>query len=272
MANTVNQLATVGNLLSFAFEAHEVRVIDEQGDSWFVLCDLLDSMETKTTVTAAVESINQGLGDGFVAGIPVHDARGQLRDTIIVAEAAATYLLSRSNTEQGRKLNRFVHVEVLPQIRRTGAYLPNMPDFDDPVAAARAWANEREAARTAEAAHRAAHRAALQRLETEQPYIELAHALTGATTMTRRDWLTMMKEENETDLKERALTQWLIESGYCYRDQASKELRAYAHHSHLFKLEYEMINGGYRPLLKVTGRGVLELTPRVVAAFSGAGQ
>jgi len=41
---------------------------------------------------------------------------------VIVAEAAATYLVARSNTEAGRRLNRFIHTEVLPQIRRTGAY------------------------------------------------------------------------------------------------------------------------------------------------------
>jgi phage antirepressor YoqD-like protein len=112
-------------------------------------------------------------------------------------------------------------------------------------------------------------RALLQQIETEQPYVELAHALTGATTMTRRDWLAMMKDEHETDLKEKALTQWLEDQGYCYRDQASRQLRAYAHYSNLFKLEYELINGGYRPLLKVTGQGVLELTPKVVAHFAG---
>ena len=45
-----------------------------------------------------------------------------MQQTIIVSEPAATYLMARSNTEQGRKLNRFIHVEVLPQIRKTGQY------------------------------------------------------------------------------------------------------------------------------------------------------
>ncbi|MCK7581060.1 MAG: hypothetical protein MZV65_39650 [Chromatiales bacterium] len=39
-----------------------------------------------------------------------------------------TFLVSRSNTETGRKLNRFIHTEVLPQIRKTGQYLvPKTP-------------------------------------------------------------------------------------------------------------------------------------------------
>jgi len=47
---------------------------------------------------------------------------GGVQQVIIVAEPAATYLVARSNTERGRKLNRFIHVEVLPSIRKTGGF------------------------------------------------------------------------------------------------------------------------------------------------------
>lgn len=108
-------------IIPFSFESHEIRVTDQSGASWFVLRDLLDAMQSKTTTTAAVESIKQGLGEGFVNDIPLQTAGGA-QAVIIVAEPAATYLLSRSNTEKGRELNRFIHVEVLPAIRKTGSY------------------------------------------------------------------------------------------------------------------------------------------------------
>jgi hypothetical protein len=41
---------------------------------------------------------------------------------IAIAEAAVTYLVARSNTEIGRRLNRFIHTEVLPAIREKGFY------------------------------------------------------------------------------------------------------------------------------------------------------
>jgi len=108
-------------LIHFSFNTKEVRVTDQNGNEWFILRDLLDAMESKTTTTAAVESIKQGLGEVFVNDIPLQTAGG-MQQVIIVAESAATYLLSRSNTDKGRELNRFIHVEVLPSIRKTGKY------------------------------------------------------------------------------------------------------------------------------------------------------
>lgn len=129
-----NQIVTQSNeqasssLVTFLFqagendEAHDVRATDKSGVSWFVLRDLLAAAKSSTKITDAADSIIQGLGDEFVADLPIKDAVGRTQRTVIVAEPAVTYLLSRSNTEQGRKLNRFIHVEVLPSIRKTGSY------------------------------------------------------------------------------------------------------------------------------------------------------
>lgn len=118
----------MSSLIPFSFNSREIRITDQDGTTWFILRDLLEAMESKTTTTAAVESINQGLGDGFVNDIPIVDSLGREQQAIIVAESSATYLLSRSNTEKGRELNRFIHVEVIPSIRKTGSYsVPNTP-------------------------------------------------------------------------------------------------------------------------------------------------
>lgn len=111
----------MSNLVPFSFGTASIRVIDNNGTPWFVLRDLLDAMESKTSVSNALESVKAGLGEGFSAGIPLQ-TNGGMQESTIVAEAAATYLLSRSNTEKGKELNRFIHVEVLPSIRQTGAY------------------------------------------------------------------------------------------------------------------------------------------------------
>jgi prophage antirepressor-like protein len=90
----------------FSFDStFSLRVVTINGEPWFVLRDLLAAMGTRTTTTAAIESIAQGLGDGFVVDIPIVDTLGRDQTATAVAEAAATYLLSRSNTETGRRLN-----------------------------------------------------------------------------------------------------------------------------------------------------------------------
>ncbi len=116
----------MAGIVPFAFQLDEsvveIRTIcNELGDPWFVLRDILSATKSSTTVTAAKSSIEQALGEGLVADIPLETAGGTQTATI-VAEAGATFLVSRSTTEAGKRLNRFIHLEVLPQIRKTGQY------------------------------------------------------------------------------------------------------------------------------------------------------
>lgn len=57
-----------------------------------------------------------------LAAQAIRDALGRMQPTFICAEPAVTFLVSRSNTEDGRRLNRFIHTEVLPALRKTGKY------------------------------------------------------------------------------------------------------------------------------------------------------
>lgn len=118
----------MAGIVPFAFRSDETTALEirticnDLGDPWFVLRDLLCAMNSTTKAADAKESIEQGLGNGLVADLPIVDSMNRQQVVTIVAEAAATYLVSRSNTEMGKKLNRFLHLEVLPQIRRTGGY------------------------------------------------------------------------------------------------------------------------------------------------------
>jgi prophage antirepressor-like protein len=115
----------MSNLTRFSFESHDLRIVDQHGQPWFVLKDLLASLGTSRTTYQSIESIEQGLGDGYTKDIPIPDRLGRLQNTTIIAEPAATFTLSRSNTDQGRRLNRFLHTEVLPALRKTGGYSIN---------------------------------------------------------------------------------------------------------------------------------------------------
>lgn len=111
------------SIIPFNFEAREIRTItDEQGAPWFVLKDVLENMGTTTTTTQALNHIFQGLGDGYNNVIPIVDALGRDQQVYIIAEPAMTYLTARSNSAQGRKLNRWLHIEVLPTLRKAGHY------------------------------------------------------------------------------------------------------------------------------------------------------
>lgn len=143
---------------------------------------------------------------------------------------------------------------------------PTLPDFSSPAAAARAWADAYEAEQAAKAQVLALE----HQITQDQPYTELAKAITGSSTMYVRDWIALMKEDHQASFKESQVREFLHEAGYWYWTQTTpKATRAYGHFSHLFKLEVEMINGYPRDVLKITGQGVLELTPVIINFFAG---
>ena len=128
VAQTVNP-----SLMTFTFRAdgtteeQPVRVVDQSGQSWFILRDTLQAMGSSTRPADAKVSIEQGLGEGVVVNYPLQTAGG-VQETTIISEPAVTFLLARSNTERGRQLNRWIHTEVIPSIRKTGSYsLPQAP-------------------------------------------------------------------------------------------------------------------------------------------------
>jgi prophage antirepressor-like protein len=110
------------NIILLHFEQSEVRTGDVDGNPVFCLADLLDSMQSTTTATAAKAVIEEHLGDGVVINIPIVDGLGRNQDALFTYAPGATFLLSRSRTKAGKRLNKWIHSEVLPSIAKTGSY------------------------------------------------------------------------------------------------------------------------------------------------------
>jgi prophage antirepressor-like protein len=128
--------------INFDFEGCDVRVIqDEQGEPWFVLKDVLKAMGSSTRPAIAKNTLDQQLGDGVYNEYPILDLLGRTQEVTIISESATTFLVARSNTESGKRLNKWIHTEVLPQIRKTGSYQtqPALPDFRNPMEAIDAY-------------------------------------------------------------------------------------------------------------------------------------
>jgi prophage antirepressor-like protein len=81
--------------------------------------------------------------------------QGGAQETIVINESGIISLALLSKLPSAKPYRRWVTSEVLPTIRKTGSYsvnqAPALPDFTDPVIAARAWADEVEKKQIAEA-------------------------------------------------------------------------------------------------------------------------
>jgi prophage antirepressor-like protein len=113
--------ATAAQIRPFSFDGIAVRTLVQPDGEWFVLKDVIKAMGSTTRTSDAIRSIEQGLGEGVVVDYPLLTKGGE-QVVLIVSEAGVSFLLARSNTERGRKLNRFIHMEVLPALRRDGVY------------------------------------------------------------------------------------------------------------------------------------------------------
>ena len=109
------------NLSFFQYGTNNLRTFND-GEIAFCLSDVLNAMNSTTTTTQAQSLISEGLGDGYNILIPIPDSIGRAQDTAFIREAALTFLLSRSRTASGKGLNKLIHTEILPSIRKTGKY------------------------------------------------------------------------------------------------------------------------------------------------------
>lgn len=110
-------------LKTLQFEDHDVRIlIDDQGEPWFVLGDVLDPLGL-TNVTRATERLD----DEDLSSTQVLAADGKVRDMKIVNEPGLYTLILGSRKPEARAFKKWVTSEVLPSIRKTGRYeVPGM--------------------------------------------------------------------------------------------------------------------------------------------------
>lgn len=110
----------------FDFHGANVRVItDEQGEPWFIAKDICDVLGTDTKDLRAILDADEIAN---LDTIEVHHTAG--RAPLIVSESGFYRLVLRSRKPVAKEFQRWVTHEVLPQIRRTGGYIP-VSDTDD---------------------------------------------------------------------------------------------------------------------------------------------
>lgn len=118
----------------FDFQSQKVRILNIDGEPWFVARDVLDAINSKTKVTDLKNLILEELGEIFVTNGVVLDNLGRKNEMLILSEAALTMFISRSRTELGKQMNKWIHSIVLPSIRKTGSYTqPNVVEESKPL-------------------------------------------------------------------------------------------------------------------------------------------
>lgn len=106
-------------LIPFDFEGQRVRVVtDAQGEPWFVAADVLSTLALDRKALERLDADEKGVSS-------IHTPGGE-QEMTIVNEPGLYSLVLGSRKPEAKRFKRWVTHEVLPSIRKTGAYaLPN---------------------------------------------------------------------------------------------------------------------------------------------------
>lgn len=119
----------------FDFKGTSLRTLtDKEGEPWFVAKDVCDILEL-TNPAVALQSLDDdektNLSNSYVWSEPG-------RRPLIISEPGLYRLVMRSRKPEAKEFQRWVTHEVLPQIRRTGGYIPTSESDSDEDIMARA--------------------------------------------------------------------------------------------------------------------------------------
>ena len=106
----------------FDFEDNAVRVVDIDGEPWFVAADVARVLGYDITPHAT------RLLDDDEKGIHKVDTLGGKQEMTMINESGLYHLVLLSKKPEAKKFRKWVTAEVLPSIRKTGAYIA--PEVD----------------------------------------------------------------------------------------------------------------------------------------------
>jgi prophage antirepressor-like protein len=105
----------------FDYRGNKVRTTVIDGQPWFCAADICQALEISNPRDAV------GRLDEDEKGVALTDTPGGAQEMIHVSESGLYSLILTSRKPEARNFKRWITHEVLPQIRKTGAYLPQSP-------------------------------------------------------------------------------------------------------------------------------------------------
>lgn len=218
-----------------------IRALSMGGEPWFVAKDICKALDVSNP-SVAVGALDDDERAKFNLG--------RQGETNIVSEPGFYKLVMRSRKPEAKAFQRWVTHEVLPSIRRDGAYVASDGTEDDATLMARALI---AAQRTIERNKR--------ELDEMRPKALFADAVSASHTAILVGDLAKLLKQNGVEMGQNRLFQWLRERGYLMKSGASRNMPTQrSMELGLFEVKERTINnpdGSVRitKTTKVTGKG-----------------
>ncbi|QWG42919.1 phage repressor protein/antirepressor Ant (plasmid) [Bacillus mycoides] len=192
-------------------EFGQVRTVVQGEDIWFVAKDVCDVLE----IVNATRSLSR-LDEDELHSMKVTDSLGRQQETNIINESGLYSLIMTSRKPQAKAFKKWVTSEVLPSIRKHGAYMTDQvlekavtnPDF---MIGLLTNLKEEQAKRIE------AERKVLQ----QQHLVTFAQAVQVSTNLISIKQLAILMKQKGIDAGQNRLFEWLRENGYLCKKRGS---------------------------------------------------
>lgn len=190
----------------FDFKGAALRTLtDENGEPWFVAKDVCDVLELSNVGQALAR-----LDDDEKSSITLNDGTPGNPNKAIVSESGLYALVLASRKPEAHEFKRWVTHEVLPQIRKTGGYIPTTDADDDMTILAKAVmigqrTMEEQKRRIAEQS---------EHIKALEPKARFADAVAASDGTCLIGELAKMLRQNGLDIGQNRLFEILRQDGY----------------------------------------------------------
>lgn len=197
---------------SYNFNGAALRTLtDENGEPWFVAKDVCDILEISNP-SDALKRLDDDERSRFNLG--------RQGETNIVNEAGLYVLVLGSRKPEAHEFKRWVTHEVLPQIRKTGGYIPTTDADDDMTILAKAVMIGQ---RTMEAQKQRIAEQQTRIVELE-PKARFADAVAASDGTCLVDELAKMLRQNGMDIGQNRLFRLLQADGYLGKSGSNRNV------------------------------------------------
>ncbi|MFV0979713.1 phage antirepressor [Latilactobacillus sakei] len=116
----------MNDLQLFNFKGNQVRTVLIEDEPYFIGKDVADILSYSRTTKAIQDHVEDEDKDV----VPIQDSIGRKQATPIINESGLYSLILSSKLPAAKEFKRWVTKEVLPSIRKNGAYLTDQKAFD----------------------------------------------------------------------------------------------------------------------------------------------
>ena len=191
-----------------------VRVVDMNGEPWFVARDVCECLELGNPRTSIA------LLDEDEKGVHTMDTPGGAQEMSIVSEAGLYSLILRSRKPEAKAFKRWITHEVLPAIRKHGGYLTPakleeaLTDPDTIIRLATNLKAEREKRQALEA-----------QAAADRPKVVFAESIEVAkTSILVGEMAKLIKQATGYEMGQNRFFDWLRAHGYLHKSGSARNM------------------------------------------------